>query len=279
MERHFKATYKILELLEESWYRDFDYNNIINLFMTDERVTKDMILLLYSRYYIKNKVVPNNNNKEQDIIIKFIEKRYQNSERLISAFYSNYIVALKLLSNYIHNSILIKEDFDIIDQLKKRKMLEKLDPYYDIISVEYINDIIREKIRNKMFADEQMDMDIRGLKFDLTDSPKFWMAIILFDAYIIGKHLYRDKDYAFIIEENDFETLVDLFKSDIDFYEDTIDYMIRMQKLDIEPFIKLFDTAETNKQTYQTIKKINPFYLLDKINIEDKRKFVKSLDF
>lgn len=272
MEKYFKTISIVEELIEKGYNGENNYDKLVDLFMKDKKVSMDVILMLYGRFYMKNKRERNYKLDKFPAIIKVIENYYQKPEKLVSLFYADKWVVLQLISNYIKNGSVNKADLDAICKLGKEEIIKVLDENYNLISIDYINDIVRNEIVTKVIFIDQLGFAPAIGFVQFTNVPKYWIPIILSDAYIASKYFVKkDTDFVMLLEKNDFQNLAQMFYSNPMFHAKTIHYMYMLNVMPNELFVKLFDKAKNNKN----IERLNPFYGFDQIIVENKRKALK----
>lgn len=277
MEKHFKTIDLIEKIIDEGLRKNETYGGFVNRFLTDNRINIDTILMLYSKYYIKNKHVIDvtGSTNKMDVIVNFIEKNYQDKDKLWAAYYGNNGLVKELVTSYIKDSNVTEEDIEIIYCLKKENIVKCLDTDFNIVGVEFINNVIRREIR-KHFRPEGRIGSIKVMKTDdLTNSSPLWISMMLSHSYMLAKAKSKHDDYTDTIEQYSFNQLVNLFRYDFSFYTICVSYFETMNHLSIQEYISIFDQIEKDEFSVETLKKINPLYVLEKVDVETKRKSLK----
>lgn len=277
MEKHFKAEGIINLLIDEGIKKNEKYTEFVNRFLIDKRVNIDVILMLYSKYYIKNKHIIDATNSidKRDVIVSFIEKNYRNKEKLWSAFYGNNSLVMELVTSYIKNGEINEGDIEIIYCMRKEHLVKALDEDFNIVGIDFINNIIRKEIRTH-FHNEGRIGNIKVMQADnLMNASPLWISMMLSQSYTLAKTTTHSDNYTDTIEHCTFDELVNLFRCDFNFYVITIGYFETVNNLSIQQYINMFDTLEKYEFGVETLKKINPLYIFDKTSVEAKRKNLK----
>lgn len=239
-------------------------NEYYDSFINDNAINVDVIKYLTGEYYIDKRLAEEKNKN----IIKFIEKNYNNSDRLYSMFKSNLPYAKEIVSNYINH----KPDYQRIMKIKKlimlgkKEVIEILNPYYiSVDNYKFITDefnfIVKNYISNVIFA-TKINPEMMSYFRESLNQDEYFYKTIIGNAYkILRFHVVYNNVYTELskfVEINDYEVIKDKFLSDDDFFFEICKFAFEYYELPIMLNERINSIIIKDSRFKSKLKELNP---------------------
>ena len=252
--------------------------NIVSNIKEDKKFRNTMIEIIYANYLINNY---NGEDKNKLGICNFIMNFASNKDMLYGNFIDNTGMANELVSNYYrgYSNLNCKTINDITDANIK-KIVNNINPFIDNYSFNYLNSLVRFEII------QMLNIDILGNKIEhinindiIPISEKLIKRVLLADSY--AYMCYNNEsgvfnNYINLIENNctDVNALWEKLSSK-KFLDSLLIYFINLQLFD-DSYANIYNNIENIHTNFlSTLKKINPYYLLDEIQDYNIKKYRK----
>lgn len=268
---------KLNMLCTDSFDIAYPIKNINSIIKADNKHQNYIIDIVLANYLARNY---NSNNKEKTGLCNLIYDYADNKDFLRQMFINNVGFANELISNY-YNHHFSGADINIEtldEKIKKRVLI--ISPIFDSIDFNCVTDLARlilfklVDIQNNIHDDLNYDLILE------TMDDAILQRIIVGDAYTYM--CYNNEggefsNYINIIEEGcvNFDTIWDYVNQNDECIRSFIIYAINLFNEEAE-FSKIYESLnKCNSNFLETLKKINPYYMLDylsDINIKRYRK-------
>ncbi len=276
MKSHYEVINIIDSLIDEIYVNDKNIDKVVSKFFDNKVICDEVVYYLFNRYYMKNRpTLDQKGNSYKNLIINFIERNYQNKEKLYSLYYGNKELVKELVINYINNREINEKDVNSIYKIKKDHIAKSLDNEFNVIRLEFLGSTIRRELKTYFKEEGQIGDTVIKRADDLTDVPMLWVSIILSYSYIVAK-LNEHHTYVYMLESYDLNTLTTMFRTNMEFYVTALGYYDCINTLSLEKYIYLFDVIEKDSDGIKTFRKLNKLYMFDKMDVENKRKSLKK---
>lgn len=241
----------------------------------------EFIDILFSEYYVKNK---NSMNKSVKGLVNFIEDYAVNKDLLHNCFMNNVGMSNELINNYYQDFISnynINRDYDKLN-IEDKKTALQLSPIFKYRGFSYLQTLARYTLY-KAGCDNLPEMSGCSIKTDKEpiNDINVLMRVLIGDAYtymVMNNDNLEFNDYIKIIDDNasDFNKLLAVLLKNPDILRNFLIYFCFTftQK---SYYDDLYVSLENkNSKHLDTLKKINPFYILDRIEEFNIKKYVKK---
>ncbi len=270
---------KLNMLCNESFDIAYPIRNINSIIKADNQFQDYMIDIVMANYLTRNY---NSNNKNKMGLCNLIFDYAENKDFLHQLFIGNVGFANELISNY-YNHHFSGTDINIkmLDEKIKQRVLA-ISSIFDSIDFKFLNDFARIVLSNLIDSNHQNkihdDFDNDFILEIINDMVL--QRLIVGDAYTYM--CYNNgggefSNYINIIEENcdDFAIIWDYLNQYNESIRSFIIYANNLFNGDTE-FTEIYESLNKNNSNFlATIKKVNPYYILDylsDINIKRYRK-------
>lgn len=265
---------RLQDIKEKLIYFLFENDRYISIdqFRNHELLDGDVIDAIYAEYYIR---FCNSNNKNRKNLTNFIEDYSLNKDLLHNCFYSNDGMALELISNYGKN---FDDKLELLSNLSKNQfnIANNLSIMSSYINFNYVTNLARYKLF-EYARKHNHDLSRYQIKFDDMefDDYNILRRILVSDGYTYMclnniSNMKIIEDYADDFEalwqilENFGVAITDLFYSSANLFLEMDNYS------DVYRF-----ASQKNPKFLDTVKKINPYYILDEIESYHQKKYRK----
>lgn len=249
---------------------------LLNQFKSNKLFSNDIIDLLMAEYYIKH-VGKNKNNS----LVNFIEDYHLNKDFLQTCFNNNDGLAIEIISSYLKTYFnMDREVFKPLSS-KENKIATSLSSVINYIGFNYITTLARATLFKLATENILKDINIKveNDKFEI-DDVNILSKILISDAYTYMNVHNDDKIYSeliSIIEEgsNNLENLDYVLQNKSDCLYKLL-YFQAMLFLEYDIFTDAYSSALKNNDNFmKTMKKINPYYIVDLIESNELVKYRK----
>lgn len=270
----------INELINTIIKNKYNGKEMLKFLKSNKYFNEDVIDAFYMQYYIMNINNKNNNIKE---LVKFIGDYSLNKNLLREFFLGNDGIAIEITNNYVRSfteNSNINKYYDKTSS-KDKKNIQNLSSLINYRSLDYISELARTMLIK--LASENIEslnqIQVITEKMELNDSSAL-KSFLISDAYLYMNLYNNDHQYDLdikIIEEysdnfNDLWNLCILSRNKIYNYL----YYLTNLFLEIDYYDDYYKMAAlTNSKFLKTLKKINPYCLLDEIESFQMKKYRK----
>lgn len=254
-------------------------------FIQDSMITLEIIRYLAGEYYLASQFLP-----DKQYIRKFIEKYYNNDNKLYAAFSQKNDFSKDLINNYINHNI----KFDRLKNILKLKDDKKLDiglflnPYmlseghfqyltdeYNYCTKNFVVNIMRQSALNPKCSEV--------IQKNISSYPNIFFQCLFGNAYKVLslKKMFQinfNKNIIDIIEGKTYEEIKDLFLTDSEFFMNICYNTFEYYYLPNDTLEKMNLIILKRDDIKKQLKKLNSLYVielisdLDMINYQKKTK-------
>lgn len=237
----------------------------------------DLIDLLFANYYVMKK-----DNLYSKNIINFIEK-YIDSKNILHDCFINNVE----LSNEIANSYLVGyyQQDNSIDNYNRcngyeKQIVNKLSPIFNYFGINYLPFLTRcliFEISTRVLPEMSNYRFIN--KYSININSSILYSILLSDSYTymnLNNYFNEFNDYLYIIESNS-NNINKLWEdlSNINKYLEKFLFFSSNLFLQDKSYLDIYEQISLKNLNFiHTLKKINPFYILDEIEDYNQKKYL-----
>lgn len=253
--------------------------SLIDKVKSSEIFSSDLMDVFLANYYVKN---VKNNDKSVNGVVNFIEDYSKNKEILYNCFLNNVGFAKEVISNFLENYIVNKSLYDYYDEcsIKEKLVATNLSKVWNYQGFNYLPTLVRATLF-KIGCE-----NIKEMQRYIIKSPQY-----LVDNTNILRNFFIGDTYTYLNLNNEdfgFDSYIDLIEGHATDVENLFGilgdsnclmnflYYISNQFIANDYYSDLYKKAnQNNPQFLDTLKKINPFYILDEIEDFNQKKYRK----
>lgn len=276
----FVAQEKLNEICFASSNLMYPIRNIVSKIKSDEKSKYKMIDIIYASYLVDNY---NSLDKNRSGICNFIMNFSNNKELLYSNFIENTGMANELASSFYRGyNEGVCVDYETIPDAKIKLKALGISPIFNCLAFNYLTDITRaalfDLLNSAIFQNHNYSsMTISILKIINETTLK---KVLVGDAYTYMCYNNFDKsydDYISKIEKNcgDFNKIWCFLDED---YTHLYNFILYASNLcsSVDEYSEVYKKVSLiNPNFLSTIKKVNPFYIMDEIRDYNVKKYRK----
>lgn len=236
-------------------------NDYYNAFINDSRINEEIVCFLSGEYYLENYF----SNEKNKTIIKFIEKNYQDGNKLYSMFKNNFIFGQTLISNYVNHKFDPNRTNKMISLsfLDKGKIITTLNPYCLAIDnhafvTDYFNFITKNYVFNLMLNVKKDNEIISYFRENVNDLD-FFLRTLFGNAYKVMYFKNYDNEIFDFTESSNYECVKNRFLTEDDFYFEMCNLAFQYYQLPMDTNEKINSIIIKNSRFKNKLKEINPF--------------------
>lgn len=270
-----KAVYDEYHKINIAYYESFIQDPMINL---------EIIKYLAGEYYLASQFLPN-----KQYIRKFIEKNYNNDDKLYAAFLQKNDFSKDLINNYINHNI----KFDRFRNILKLKNDKKLDigiflnPYmlseghFQYLTDEY-NYYCKNFVVNIMMQTDLNSKHSESIQECISSYPNTFFQCLFSNAYkvLTFKKMFQitfNKNIISIMERKPYEEIKALFLTDSEFFMNVCYNTFEYYYLPNDILEKMNLIILKRDDIRQQLKKLNSLYIIELISDFDMINYQKKI--
>lgn len=254
--------------------------SIVDKIKSSEIFSNDLMDIFLANYYVKN---VRSLDKSVIGVVNFIEDYSKNKYVLYNCFLNNIGFANEIIISYLKNygsNKYMDEFYDECSTFQKSVALN-LSPIWNYQRFDFLPTLVRATLF-KIGCENLKEMKRYSMESpqylfdDINIVKSFWIS----DAYTymnLNREDFGFDKYIDIIESNasDMNSLFCILQNDSNCLA-TLLYYISNQFIENDYYSDLYKKAsQNNPQFLDTLKKINPFYILDEIEDFNQKKYRK----